>query len=489
MACVLIILLVSTSGCSSLSTMSVPAIKQDTSGEKSLVELPAVPDQYVAQPAITPKTGLDPVPTPTLQERLPPVDSSQGTATSGTGTSGSGSDITVNSSVQATTTTTTIPTVEPTNVPTTIPTNVPTVGPTTVPTILPTISPTPGPITVPTTIPTIVPTIIPSAEPTTVPTGVPTSQPTTIPTTIPTLVPTTVPIIEPTTPPTPTPSNQPVKLIFIHHSSGENWLADSNGGLGLALKNNNFFVSDTNYGWGIPSGSGTIGDYTDIGDWWTWFRGPQSATIMNTVYSESGQHASYSRISTDPGGKNQIIMFKSCFPNSGLSGTINDPIPSIENNPLKGQSADSPYHTISNAKGIYIDLLNYFQQHQDTLFVVVTAPPLSSSTYSANARALNLWLVNDWLKNYPTKNVAVFDFYNVLTTNAGSPSVNDAGRATGNHHRIVNGIIQHQYDGAHDTAAYASASDDDHPDKAGNQKATTEFLPYLQYVYNTWKAG
>jgi len=131
LACVLIILLVSTSGCSSLSTVSVPAIKQDTSGEKSLVELPAVPDQYVAQPAITPKTGLDPVPTPTLQERLPPVDSSQGTATSGTGTSGSGSDITVNSSVPATATTTPVPTTRPTNVPTTIPPNVPTVEPTT----------------------------------------------------------------------------------------------------------------------------------------------------------------------------------------------------------------------------------------------------------------------------------------------------------------------------------------------------------------------
>ena len=58
----------------------------------------------------------------------------------------------------------------------------------------------------------------------------------------------------------PSPPTAPVKLIFIHHSCGENWLADCDGGLGMALRDNNYFVSDTNYGWG-PDG---IGDSTDI---------------------------------------------------------------------------------------------------------------------------------------------------------------------------------------------------------------------------------
>jgi hypothetical protein len=58
----------------------------------------------------------------------------------------------------------------------------------------------------------------------------------------------------------PTPPASPVKLIFIHHSTGGNWLADpaSNelgGGLGRALMENNYFVSATNYGWG-PDGIG-----------------------------------------------------------------------------------------------------------------------------------------------------------------------------------------------------------------------------------------
>src|SRR5512137_214515 len=61
----------------------------------------------------------------------------------------------------------------------------------------------------------------------------------------------------------PTPPVQTTRLIFIHHSCGENWLTDGNGNLGRTLGENNYFVSDTNYGWGPDS----IGDATDIVNW------------------------------------------------------------------------------------------------------------------------------------------------------------------------------------------------------------------------------
>jgi hypothetical protein len=48
--------------------------------------------------------------------------------------------------------------------------------------------------------------------------------------------------------PDPSPPTQTIKLIFIHHSCGGNWLADEHGGLGIALSDNNYFVSDTHYG-------------------------------------------------------------------------------------------------------------------------------------------------------------------------------------------------------------------------------------------------
>src|SRR5512140_271812 len=95
----------------------------------------------------------------------------------------------------------------------------------------------------------------------------------------------------------------PVKLIFIHHSTGENWLTDGNGDLGIALRDANYVVSDTNYGWG-PSdqdaGGGPIGDHTDVGNYYSWFAGPHRDTYLSSLFAESGQHAYYSRLGSDP---------------------------------------------------------------------------------------------------------------------------------------------------------------------------------------------
>jgi len=280
----------------------------------------------------------------------------------------------------------------------------------------------------------------------------------------------------------PSPPERPVRLIFIHHSTGENWLSDDYGRLGLALRENRYFVSDTNYGWG----PGAIGDRTDIGNWWEWFRGPDSNLIVAALYLESGQNCAYSRLEEDPGGENEVVLFKSCFPNSALLGTPADPVPAITDNPLQGQDAGSDAHTVANAKGIYLDLLHYFQTRPDKLFVVITAPPLSDSATAANARAFNQWLAHDWLQGYSSKNVFVFDFYNVLTSNGGDPQTSDLDRAEGNHHRLWNGQIQHQVENRN-TLAYPGG--DDHPNPIGSRKATTEFLPLLNAAYHAWQSG
>lgn len=287
----------------------------------------------------------------------------------------------------------------------------------------------------------------------------------------------------------PDPPASPVKLIFIHHSTGENWLADGDGGLGIGLRNNNYFVSDTNYGWG-PDG---IGDTTDIGHWYNWFSGPDRDTYTAAVFAESDQHASYSRLATDPGGPNQVVMFKSCFPNSQLGGNPTDP-PTTGDNPLRGQDAWSEQMTVGNAKGIYNDLLAYFATRQDRLFVAITAPPLMESetdaSHAANARAFNNWLMDDWLDGYPYKNVAVFDFYNVLTSNGGNVHTNDLGATTGNHHRWWSGAVQHtQPVNSNYSAYWGGAGGGSHPTAAGGQKATGEFVPLLNVFYHRWKSG
>lgn len=258
----------------------------------------------------------------------------------------------------------------------------------------------------------------------------------------------------------PSPPGQVVKLVFIHHSTGENWLKDGYGELGQVLGDNNYFVSDTNYGWGPDA----IGDRTDILNWPEWFRSPQTPSYMQALFSESGQNSSFTRNLPNPGGENQIVMFKSCFPNSALEGNPNDP-------PTPGDGL-----SVGNAKYIYNDLLNYFQTRPDKLFVVITAPPLIDSTYAENARAFNTWLVQNWLRenNYTVGNVAVFDFYNVLT----NPQ---------NHHRFANGTVEYVNDQGGNTEYYPS--EDDHPNQEGSRKATDEFVPLLNVFYHRWSSG
>ena len=299
-------------------------------------------------------------------------------------------------------------------------------------------------------------------------------------------------------PQNPNPPSSPVRLIFVHHSTGQNWLADGNGGLGLALRDSNYFVSDTNYGWGptdLAAGSGTIGDHTDIGHWYSWFSGPYRDGYLSALYADSGVRSGYSRLGTNPGGENRIVLFKSCYPNSALGGSPSDPVPPIGSNPLRGQGAGGAAMTVANAKGIYNQLLAYFATRTDKLFVVVTAPPLvagaTNATQAGNARAFNDWLVNDWLAGYPHHNVFVFDFYGVLTSNGGStrtndPAVNDLGWADGNHHRYRNGSVEHVQSVGFNFSAYGSSASDSHPSRAGNLKATGEIVSLLNVAYHCW---
>ena len=183
---------------------------------------------------------------------------------------------------------------------------------------------------------------------------------------------------------------------------------------------------------------------------------------MQALFNESGQNSGYTRTMPDPGGENRIVMFKSCFPNSELTGSPNDPPGTYEE------------LSVSGAKYVYNQLLQYFATRPDKLFVIITAPPLSDGTYAANARAFNQWLVNDWLdeSGYSLSNVAVFDFYNVLTDKNA-------------HHRYNNGQIEHII-GNRDTLAYPSG--DDHPSEKGSQKATEEFISLLNIFYHNWMA-
>lgn len=150
---------------------------------------------------------------------------------------------------------------------------------------------------------------------------------------------------------------EPVKLVFIYHSVGGHWLAHDLGGLTNELNKHGIYVNDITYGWEPDyltegwfnkakrkamrlvrldqKGPYNIGDRTDIGHWYEWFVGKHAEKIMTAVYAENretytfGDHSnSSSKYSIEnPGEKvpNEIIMFKSCYPNSLLSGNAEDP--------------------------------------------------------------------------------------------------------------------------------------------------------------------
>jgi len=258
----------------------------------------------------------------------------------------------------------------------------------------------------------------------------------------------------------PDPPSEPVRLIFIHHSVGENWLTDDDGGLGRTLDESNYYVSDTNYGWG-PDG---IGDSTDYYNWVDWFLGPESSRILDALYNENEQNSYYTRSLSDPGGENEIIMFKSCYPNSDLEGSP-DETPS-----------DGDWYTVGHAKYVYNQILDYFATRPDKLFVVITPPPLLDPTNAENSKQFSRWLVEDWLEEngYPYANVVVWDLHNVLT----DPD---------NHHRFHGGEVEYTIDNGPATLYYDSDGDE-HPNSDGNQKATDEFVPVLNVFYNRWKA-
>ena len=285
----------------------------------------------------------------------------------------------------------------------------------------------------------------------------------------------------------PNPPASTARLVFIHHSVGEDWLGT--GGLRQALNNNNYYVTDTNYGWG-PDG---IGDRTDIGHWYDWFLGTSRDTYLDALYANNHlTDAVGSNDIANPGGSNTVVMFKSCFPNGMVSGgNPNDPpLPEGESNPIWGDWSGSENYTVSNIKGLYRDLLAYFATRQDKLFIYITTPPSVNvdAETAARHRGVCSWLVNNLLANYPHDNVFVFDYYNVLTSNGGDQFTNDLGAETGNHHRFRNGQIEHVIGLDSDLLAYDQWGDD-HPSAAGHQKATGEFVPLLNVAYNRWQSN
>lgn len=260
-------------------------------------------------------------------------------------------------------------------------------------------------------------------------------------------------------------NKRPISIAFLHHSIGGQWLSEpgpeaganciyethpNGGGLRALLEKNGYRVYEASYG-------SELGERTDLWDW-----APKLAGQMDKILGLERQDAQHA-----DGSRNRIVMFKSCFPNSLF----------VSEGEGEGNAA-GPELTVANAKAALRAILPSLEKHPDVLFVYVTAPPVAPKLLSeplwkwalkkvtgrglsaaslkrsgALARKFNDWVKSPegWLANYPHQNVAVFDFYDVLT----------------------------QY-GEIDFLAYPTEGGyDSHPSAEGNAKAAGAFVPFL----------
>ncbi len=216
----------------------------------------------------------------------------------------------------------------------------------------------------------------------------------------------------------------PKKLVFLHHSVGRNWLQD---GLREELMARGIAVQSITYG-------DEIGEETDMNNWVPKFE-KNIEQIFNFGY-------------TDSDVQNDIIMFKSCYPNSNIIS--------------EGTKAGDPYSpekTTSNYHAIFDSLKNTFSAHPQKQFIYVTSPPLhklkTSLENAARAREFNQWIKSDFITRYKEEtglnNFVVFDLFDVLA--------NDQNLLKDN---------------------YSDREGDSHPNLIANKAASKAFVKFLE---------
>jgi hypothetical protein len=208
-------------------------------------------------------------------------------------------------------------------------------------------------------------------------------------------------------------------LFFIHHSVGQNlWLR---GPLALTLYQHNYWPTDMTYREGNVGGY-VIGDHTDVPDWPVNFNTPDYFQTMYTWELQAGEH-------------HQVVLFKSCFPNSQIASE----------------------QLLGEFKAAYRILLATFRDHPQTLFVPFSPPPLNPASTTrenaARARRLADWLKFEYSAQEP--NVIAFDLFDALANPPDHPTEPDMLRAD---YRI---------------------GTDSHPNEAADKAVTPRILAFL----------
>jgi hypothetical protein len=227
------------------------------------------------------------------------------------------------------------------------------------------------------------------------------------------------------------------RMVFLHHSVGSGLLYQ--GVLRDSLQQLGISVRGATYG-------DEIGQQTDMANWL-----PKFESDMPRILTFKGHPDLYYK----DGTANDIIMFKSCFPNS-----------QIESEGTAPGNPNSRERTIANYKAVFDGLGQEMRKYPNKLFVYLTSPPLVPSVttpeHAAWARQFNRWLTGEFLPSYLKEtgldNFVIFDLFDFLADE--------------------NNVLKTNY--------RVSNPNDSHLNELANLEAVRQFMEFFRPVWTNW---
>jgi len=219
--------------------------------------------------------------------------------------------------------------------------------------------------------------------------------------------------------------------IFLHHSTGQNIWGPNGSSTSVPKEMENY---NTLHGY---NGAGAV---TMNEEWWS---PPDNEWVTQHAFFEDPD--SITGIGYYLSG-NRIIVIKSCFPSSAMSGAG-----------LPDDTMSPDMKTVINYKWHWRHIVKVMKSHPQNFFVIWTNAPLEPNSTNADEAALSKWFCS-WAKDtlaegldpvfgiFPD-NVYVFDFFHKLTG--------------------PNGMMLSQY---------ASGSGDSHPNAAATALVAPQFV-------------
>lgn len=235
------------------------------------------------------------------------------------------------------------------------------------------------------------------------------------------------------------------KVIFLHHSTGENvfkegnvpgYIDSYNKATGKSLQ-----VTERSY----PNDPWPWSNYPY--DYWKLWNGGSCKSGNSNIECIQGFASTY-----------DLIIFKHCFPGADIKPNMGKP------------DVNSEVKTLANYKEQYRALRSLFDSYPGTKFMVWTLVPLhrldTSPESAGRAWEFVKWVNNEWLsedkKAHP--NIYIFDFFSLVAELNANPAEG------------VRYCLKYEFERSH-------TDSDSHPALAANKKAAPLFAKAIEEAF------